>query len=126
MTKTKKNDESVTTDSSCVTNLMEAEKRARDIIDVAKKHKQGLLKKARDDSNAEVEVFKKECENNLRRLEFKIKSTQGSDVTQIEKELAQKISDMKLNYKNHWPRSLQSVLEKVTNVRVEYHKNFKE
>ena len=126
MTKAKKHDEfATTTDSSCVLNLMEAEKRARDLIDAAKKSKQATLKKARDDSNLEVEKFKKECDDNLKRLETALKNTQGNDIDHIEKDLIKKSSILKENYRSHSLVVLQDVLEMVVNVQVEYHQNFK-
>ena len=123
MTKSKKEDDATAT-ISCVSSLMDAEKRARDLIEGSKKRKQANLKKARDDSTRVIEDFKKECEENLKRLEMTVKSNQGSSFTQMEKDAERNIQKLRDNYKNNSHVALQAVIELVALVKVEHHENF--
>ena len=124
MTKSKKEDDAAAT-VSCVTSLLDAEKRAREIIEGSKKRKLAHLKKARDESSKVIEDFKKECDENLKRLEVSAKNSQGNTMSQMEKDLNGNIQKLRDNYKNTSNIALQRVLEFVSQVSVEHHTNFK-
>lgn len=122
MPKKEVNDHS-STDGSCIIMLTDAEKRAREVIDAAKKRKNGLIKKAKDESSQEIEAFKKELESNFANV-IKQYST-GQDTVAIKVDRDREIKKIELisAFKSKSPATLKFVINSILNVDPKCHEN---
>ena len=67
-------------ESFCIQKLTEAERNAKQTIDLAKKRKLVLIKRSREESANELDTFKRESEENLTRT---VKLVLGTQLSQI-------------------------------------------
>lgn len=105
--------------------LTEAEKKAIEVIDAAKRRKATLLKKARDDSNTEIEEFKRERDASLKKLQTEFVNNKDISVAQFQKDLDFKINQLKSSYQQNYEKSLGKILYNLTQVNPKCHENLK-
>lgn len=113
------------TDANCIVMLTDAEKKARTIIDAAKKRKQALVKKAKDESSVEIESFRKEHEEAVAKLLKQYSTGQDTDVVKIEKELEIKKSELKNAFKTNNQATLKHIIQLIVSVQPKFHENLK-
>ena len=123
MPKTKDQDIS---DSSFVVQLTDAEKRAREVIEDARRRKAIRLKKAREDSTKEIEDFRKLCDDNLDKLNKDHTLRQATNAIQFEKDLQAKRIELGNAYTRNFTAAYESVLDKMLDVKAELHKNLRD
>lgn len=117
--------ENMSSTGSYIIMLTEAEKKARDVIDAAKKRKAVILKKARDDSTHEIEEFRKEREHALKSLGEKHAYSKDTAVNQFQADLEHKKAELAANYKAHSEATLNAILYGIQNVKPKFHENLK-
>lgn len=125
MPKSKENNGASALDRSVVTLLLDAEKKACDILEESRKKKASKLKLARDDAAAEIEKIKKECEDRLNKLLTDTNKSKMTSVTSFEQELNRKVIDLKSAYGNRSQIALDYVLETVLDVEIGANKNLR-
>lgn len=114
---------SVPSDGSCIVMLTDAEKKARTVIEAAKKRKAFLMKKAKEESADEIESFRKEREQAVDRLKKEYSNGQEQDFFHLEETLGKKKAIMQEEFKFNFATSLELILETVINVEPIAHGN---
>jgi V-type H+-transporting ATPase subunit G len=117
--------QSMAENSQMIALLIEAEKKASGVIEVAKRRKAATLKKARDESTAELERYRKQLENDFAHIQKDFHSSKGQDADRVEKELQKKRADLGQAFKEHSALTLKHVLDIVINVNPEVHQNYR-
>ena len=112
-------------DAIYVVQLTDAEKKARDIVDSARRRKLAHLKKARDESGIEVDLFKRQCEENLTRILKENASGQDLTINQFEKDLDIKTNELKQLFMLNFQSTLNNVCNIVFDIQVKFHENLK-
>jgi hypothetical protein len=112
------------TDAHCILLLSEAERNAKQIVESARKRKMALIKKARDESANELEIYRKESESNLSKIVKENQSTQTSDSVKFEKDLVEKKADLGNSFKTNSLKTLEFVLNKFNDIQVKSHENY--
>jgi ATP synthase subunit G len=115
-----------TTDQNYVFQLTDAEKKAQEIIDEAKKRKASKLKKSRDEAQKEIEICRIKCEAKLSKILKDQESFQDTSAEKFDKELQKKAHEMIQQYKANKSLALKFVVDNILNVTVESHKNLRE
>ncbi|RNA17900.1 V-type proton ATPase subunit G [Brachionus plicatilis] len=121
MTKTENN--TACSDGSCIVMLTDAEKRARTVVDAAKKRKIVLMKKAKEESTNEIENFRKQNEQTISKLLKEYSSGQEQNVCHIEENLKSKKALLSEEFKLHQNSTLDFILELVMHVEPKVHGN---
>lgn len=110
-------------DGSCIVMLTDAEKKARKIIDEAKKKKLALMKKAKDDSAGEIEVFRKENEQAVNKRLIEFSSGEEKTVARIEQNFQSKKILLNEEFKMNRSATLDFILQLVLNIEPKTHGN---
>lgn len=118
-------DSNNSSNGALIVMLTDAEKRAREVIESAKKRKAIVLKKARDDSATEIDEFKKERENFLKNMHVEFANTKDNNALQFQRELESKRNELNAGYKQNVDSTLKMVLDKITNIEPKCHGNLK-
>lgn len=105
--------------------LTEAEKKAREIVEAAKKRKANMLKKAREDSANEIDEFKREREGLLRSLQAEHTNNKDMSAVQFQRELESKKGELKASYNDNARKTLELILNNLTQVDAKCHENLK-
>ena len=119
------NVESNVPDSNFVAQLIDAEKRARDIIEAAKKRKLAKTKKARDLALTETESFKSECESKLAKFVNNQGINKNATSNAFAQQLSKKTNDLKSAFEKNKKTVIQFIINKVMDVTVEPHENLR-
>lgn len=105
--------------------LIEAEKKASAVIEVSKKQKAAGLKKARDESTAEIELYRKLLESEFQRKTREHINSRDTDATQIERDTELRKATLGKLFKENSINTLGLVFDTVVNIKLESHQNFK-
>ena len=105
--------------------LMDAEKKASNIIESAKRRKAAALKKAREDSEQELGQYKKNLENEFQYKQKEFQNSKGQGQAQVERELEVKQANLNKAFKDSSNTTLDHVLNIVINVGAQVHKNYR-
>lgn len=110
--------------SQGIQQLLQAEKKAADLIAEARKKKSKRAKQAKEEAIAEIEAFKSECE---RKFQEKQKSEIGQEdfKNQINKETATKHETMQQQIEANKDKVIERMLELVYDIQPELHENFR-
>ncbi len=117
--------QSMAENSQMIALLIDAEKKASNVIETSKKRKAATLKKARDESNADLERYRKSLENNFARVQKEFNNSKDQDADRVEKELQKKKSDLSHAFKEHSLLTLKHILDIVIDVNPEVHQNYR-
>ena len=105
--------------------LTEAEKKAREIVESAKKRKATMLKKAREDSANEIDEFKREREGMLRTIQAEHSNSKDMSTVQFQRELETKKGELKASYNDNSRKTLELILNNLTQIDPKCHENLK-
>lgn len=113
----------VSSDGDCIVMLTDAEKKARLTIEAAKKRKMTLMKKAKDDSAGEIEIFRKENEQAVNKIMRELSNGQEQTVSRIEQNFQNKKSILNEEFKLNRLATLNFILQLVLNIEPKTHGN---
>ncbi|XP_032074806.1 V-type proton ATPase subunit G 3 [Thamnophis elegans] len=114
----------MTSQSQGIQQLLQAEKRAKDKLEEAKKRKGKRLKQAKEEAIAEIDHYRLQREKDFRRQHSKIMGSQDNLSTKIDEETAAKIQDLTNNYHKNRENMLGHLLGEVYNINPDIHPNY--
>lgn len=112
-------------DFDCIVALTDAEKRAKKILEQARKRRTQLLKKAKEDSEAEVDAYRKSCEEKMIRLQQDYSGRKDLIVSMFSKETSERHRELRRMYEISYKSVLVNILEKILKPEPEFHENLK-
>ncbi len=110
-------------DAGYVKELTDAERKARDVLEAARKRKANKMKKARDEAQVEIEAMKKQQEDSLSATLRNHSSDQDKSSVSFEKTMKEKISILSVDYAKNKQKVLEFVIENMINIKPETHQN---
>ncbi|XP_048354087.1 V-type proton ATPase subunit G 3 [Sphaerodactylus townsendi] len=114
----------MTSQSQGIQQLLQAEKRAKDKLEEAKKRKGKRLKQAKEEAIAEIDHYRLQREKNFRQKQSNIMGSQGNLSTKIDEETTTKIRDLTNHYCKNMESMMGLLLDKVYNISPEIHPNY--
>jgi ATP synthase subunit G len=105
--------------------LTQAEKRASEVTEQARKRRAQLMKKAKDESLFEVDSYKKSCEEHMNRLSKDYNMGQDLIVNKFNKDTQEKSVELRKQYERNYEQILASILDKTMRPKAEFHENLK-
>merc|ERR1712183_247917 len=107
-----------------IQKLLQAEKRAQDIIAQARQKKNLKLKQAKDEAKIEVEDYKEERKQNFKNLEAQILGDKTSNEVLLSQRTEQQIEEMQAKVLENQAKVAELVIGIVCDVRPELHVNY--
>ncbi|XP_061486549.1 V-type proton ATPase subunit G 3 isoform X1 [Rhineura floridana] len=125
----------MTSQSQGIQQLLQAEKRAKDKLEEAKKTavigshavlsgKGKRLKQAKEEATAEIDHYRLQREKDFRHKQSNIMGSQGNLSTKIDEETVAKIQDHNSNYHKNMERVMGRLLDEVYGISPELHPNY--
>ena len=114
----------MTSQSQGIQQLLQAEKRAKDKLEEAKKRKGKRLKQAKEEAMAEIDHYRLQREKEFRHKQSHIMGSQGNLSTKVDEETAEKIRNLTSNYHKNMEIVLGHLLEQVYDLKPEIHHNY--
>ncbi|PAA51337.1 hypothetical protein BOX15_Mlig009743g1 [Macrostomum lignano] len=115
----------MTTQSGGIQMLLQAEKKAKEKIDEARKNKQRRLKQAKQEAAAEIDTFKKEREREFKEHEARILGSRTDSEKLVQEETRQRLSELETSVGQNKEEAIKRLLELVFDVQPKVHDNFK-
>ena len=107
-----------------IQKLLQAEKRAQDIISQARHKKNQKLKQAKDEAKVEVLNYKKEREQNFKNLEAQILGDKTNNEVIMQQRTEQQINEMQQRVVENQSKVSELVIGIVCDVRPKLHVNY--
>ncbi|XP_042319949.1 V-type proton ATPase subunit G 3 [Sceloporus undulatus] len=114
----------MTSHSQGIQQLLQAEKRAKDKLEEAKKRKGKRLKQAKEEATAEIDHYRLQREKDFRQKQSNIMGSQGNLSTKVDEETIAKIQNLDSNYHRNLESVLGHILNKVYDFNPELHPNY--
>ncbi|XP_040841138.1 V-type proton ATPase subunit G 3 isoform X2 [Ochotona curzoniae] len=111
--------------SQGIHQLLQAERRAKDKLEEAKKRKGKRLKQAKEEAMAEIDQYKLQRDKDFRMKQSKAMDSQGDLSDEIEEQTQQKIRQLKANYNKHMESVMKQLLNMVCDIEPEIHANYR-
>ncbi|XP_045391965.1 V-type proton ATPase subunit G 3 [Lemur catta] len=115
----------MTSQSQGIQQLLQAEKRAKDKLEEAKKRKGKRLKQAKEEATAEIDQYRMQKEKEFRLKQSKIMGSQSNLSGEIEEETRGKIQELNGRYDKHMESVMQQLLSMVCDMNPEIHVNYR-
>merc|ERR1712062_288895 len=112
------------TQSQGIQQLLAAEKKAAEIVAEAGKKRTKRLKQAKDEAVIDVEAFKAEKEKAHKILEQQILGSRSTNDDSIKIKTENLIKEMTESFEANNAKTMQDILDAVSQIDVEKHKNF--
>nr|XP_020640281.1 V-type proton ATPase subunit G 3 [Pogona vitticeps] len=114
----------MTSQSQGIQQLLQAEKRAKDKLEEAKKRKGKRLKQAKEEAMAEIDHYRLQREKDFRHKQSNIMGSQGNLSTKVDEETTEKIRTLTSNFHKNMETVLGHLLDKVYDLNPEIHQNY--
>ncbi|XP_006904491.1 V-type proton ATPase subunit G 3 [Pteropus alecto] len=111
--------------SQGIHQLLQAEKRAKDKLEDAKKRKVKRIKQAKDEAMAEADQYRMLRDKQFQLTQSKIMGSQSHLSDEIDKQTLEKIKELNGSYNACVESVLTQVLNMVCDVKPEIHVNFR-
>ncbi|XP_027699178.1 V-type proton ATPase subunit G 3 [Vombatus ursinus] len=111
--------------SQGIQQLLQAEKRAKDKLDEAKKRKGKRLKQAKEEAMAEIEHYRMQKEKEFREKQSLIMGSQSNLSVEIDEQTAGKIRNLTGNYKESLENVMKQLLGIVCDLKPKIHRNYR-
>ncbi|KFO28604.1 V-type proton ATPase subunit G 3 [Fukomys damarensis] len=111
--------------SQGIHQLLQAEKRAKDKLDEAKKRKGKRLKQAKEEAMAEIDQYRMEREKELRLRESKTMGSQSNISDELEDQTRHKIQELNGSYNRCVESVTAQLLSMVCDMKPEIHVNYR-
>ncbi|XP_069315787.1 V-type proton ATPase subunit G 3 isoform X1 [Eulemur rufifrons] len=121
----------MTSQSQGIQQLLQAEKRAKDKLEEAKKNlgsnsgKGKRLKQAKEEAMAEIDQYRMQKEKEFRLKQSKIMGSQSNLSGEIEEETRGKMQELNGRYNKHMESVTQQLLSMVCDMNPEIHVNYR-
>uniref|UniRef100_A0A8C8RFB7 V-type proton ATPase subunit G n=1 Tax=Pelusios castaneus TaxID=367368 RepID=A0A8C8RFB7_9SAUR len=115
----------MTSQSQGIQQLLQAEKRAKDKLEDAKKRKGKRLKQAKEEATAEIDHYRLQREREFRHKQSNIMGSQGNLSTKIEEQTTEKIRDITSSFHKHMENMLKQLLNMTSDIKPEIHSNYR-
>ncbi|XP_048458160.1 V-type proton ATPase subunit G 3 [Rhincodon typus] len=116
----------MTSHSQGIHQLLQAEKRAKEKLEEAKKRKGRRLKQAKDEAQAEIDQYRLQREREFRQKQDSIMGSQGNLLVKVDEQTRAKINGLINNHERNSEKVLQDLLGIVCEIKPEIHINFRE
>ncbi|XP_019606376.1 V-type proton ATPase subunit G 3 [Rhinolophus sinicus] len=115
----------MTSQSQGIHQLLQAEKRAKDKLEEAKKRKVKRIKQAKDEAMVEIDQYRMQRDKEFRMKQSKIMGSQSNLSEEIEEQTLEKIKELHGSYNKYMESVLTQVLNMVCDVKPEIHMNYR-
>ncbi|XP_069497340.1 V-type proton ATPase subunit G 3-like [Ambystoma mexicanum] len=116
----------MTSQSQGIQHLLQAEKRAKDKLEEAKKRKGKRLRQAKEEAIAEIDQYKLQRENDFRRIQSTILGSQGNLAVKVDEQTGAKIQSLKVSYGQCREKVMQDLLGLIYDINPELHANYRD
>uniref|UniRef100_A0A8C5K995 V-type proton ATPase subunit G n=1 Tax=Jaculus jaculus TaxID=51337 RepID=A0A8C5K995_JACJA len=110
--------------SQGIQQLLQAEKQAAKKVSEALKRNNRRLKQAKEESQAEIEQYRLQRENEFKAKEAAVLGSHGSCSTEVEKETQEKITILQAYFQRNRNEVLDNLLAFVCDIQPEIHENY--
>ncbi|XP_065602676.1 V-type proton ATPase subunit G 3 [Cyrtonyx montezumae] len=113
----------MTSQSQGIQQLLQAEKRAKDKLEEAKKRKGKRLKQAKEEAMAEIDHYRLQREKEFRNKQMNVMGSQGNLSAQIEEQTAETVRNLTSSYQKNRESMIKKLLNVTYDVKPEVHPN---
>ncbi|XP_004625371.1 V-type proton ATPase subunit G 3 [Octodon degus] len=115
----------MTSQSQGISQLLQAEKRAKDKLEEAKKRKGKRLKQAKEEAMAEIDQYRMERDKELQLRQSQIMGSQSNISDEVEEQALEKIQELNRSYNKYMESVIQQLLSMVCDMKPEIHTNYR-
>jgi len=108
-----------------IQKLLQAEKRAQDVIAAARQRKNVKIKQAKDEAKAEVIAYKNERDTSYKQLESKIMGDKEENEASMSKQTVKDIDEMNKMVADNEKAVINLICSIVCDVKPTLHSNYK-
>ncbi|NXJ97480.1 VATG3 ATPase, partial [Corythaixoides concolor] len=115
----------MTSQSQGIQQLLQAEKRAKDKLEEAKKRKGKRLKQAKEEAIAEIDHYRLQREKEFRNKQTNVMGSQGNLSAKIEEQTAETVRNLTSSYHKNMESMMKKLLSTICDINPEVHPNFR-
>uniref|UniRef100_A0A8C6RN73 V-type proton ATPase subunit G n=1 Tax=Nannospalax galili TaxID=1026970 RepID=A0A8C6RN73_NANGA len=115
----------MTSQSQGIQQLLQAEKRAKDKLEEAKKRKGRRLKQATEEAVGETDRYRMQREKAFRLKQSKIMGPQSNLADEIEEQTVEKLKELSRSYNTYMESVMKQLLSMVCDLKPEIHVNYR-
>ncbi|XP_035189398.1 V-type proton ATPase subunit G 3 [Oxyura jamaicensis] len=115
----------MTSQSQGIQQLLQAEKRAKDKLEEAKKRKGKRLKQAKEEAIAEIDHYRLQREKEFRNKQTNVMGSQGNLSAKIEEQTTEAIQKLTSSYHKNKESMMKKLLNMIYDINPEVHPNFR-
>ncbi|KAK0682429.1 VATG3 ATPase, partial [Pygoscelis papua] len=111
----------MTSQSQGIQQLLQAEKRAKDKLEEAKKK----LKQAKEEAIAEIDHYRLQREKEFRNKQTNVMGSQGNLSAKIEEQTTETVRNLTSSYHKNMESMMKKLLSTICDINPEVHPNFR-
>ncbi|KFR08032.1 V-type proton ATPase subunit G 3 [Nipponia nippon] len=115
----------MTSQSQGIQQLLQAEKRAKDKLEEAKKKKEKRLKQAKEEAIAEIDHYRLQREKEFRNKQTNVMGSQGNLSAKIEEQTTETVRNLTSSYHKNMESMMKKLLSTICDINPEVHPNFR-
>ncbi|NXG81288.1 VATG3 ATPase, partial [Baryphthengus martii] len=115
----------MTSQSQGIQQLLQAEKRAKDKLEEAKKRKGKRLKQAKEEAIAEIDHYRLQREKEFRNKQTNVMGSQGNLSAKIEEQTTETIQNLMSSYHKNMESMMKKLLSTICDINPEVHPNLR-
>ncbi|XP_062469429.1 V-type proton ATPase subunit G 3 [Pezoporus occidentalis] len=115
----------MTSQSQGIQQLLQAEKRAKDKLEEAKKRKGKRLKQAKEEAIAEIDRYRLQREKEFRNKQTTVMGSQGNLSAKIEEQTTENVRNLTSSYHKNMESMMKKLLNAICDINPELHPNFR-
>ncbi|NWW47157.1 VATG3 ATPase, partial [Pedionomus torquatus] len=115
----------MTSQSQGIQQLLQAEKRAKDKLEEAKKRKGKRLRQAKEEAIAEIDHYRLQREKEFRNKQTNVMGSQGNLSAKIEEQTKETVRNLTSSYHKSMENMMKKLLSTICDINPEVHPNFR-
>ncbi|NXV13684.1 VATG3 ATPase, partial [Cepphus grylle] len=115
----------MTSQSQGIQQLLQAEKRAKDKLEEAKKRKGKRLRQAKEEAIAEIDHYRLQREKEFRNKQTNVMGSQGNLSAKIEEQTKETVRNLTSSYHKNMESIMKKLLSTICDINPEVHPNFR-
>ncbi|NXT03428.1 VATG3 ATPase, partial [Jacana jacana] len=115
----------MTSQSQGIQQLLQAEKRAKDKLEEAKKRKGKRLRQAKEEAIAEIDHYRLQREKEFRNKQTNVMGSQGNLSAKIEEQTKETVRNLTSSYHKNMESMMKKLLSTIYDINPEVHPNFR-